>query len=68
MSNVDLPEPEGPTRPIASPRADIEIDVLEDMDAGRAAAEREIDPRQRDGRAGSEEMAFMQGNEFAVRS
>ena len=31
----------------------IEVDVLEDMNAGRAAAERKIDLRQRDSRTGS---------------
>ena len=43
ISRVDLPEPDGPTRPIASPRPILQVDILEDMNPGRAAAEREID-------------------------
>ena len=31
ISSVDLPEPDGPTRPTASPRADLEGNPLEDM-------------------------------------
>ena len=43
MSKVDLPEPDGPTRPTASPLPILQIDVFEDMDAGGAAPEREVD-------------------------
>ena len=40
MSRVDLPEPDGPTRPIASPLSYMQVDVFEDMNAGRAASQR----------------------------
>ena len=38
ISSVDLPEPEGPTRPVASPAAKRQRNTLEDMDAGGAHA------------------------------
>ena len=59
ISSVDLPEPDGPTRPTASPRAYMQIDILEDMDAGGAVAEREIDAGQRDRRRPAWEVSFM---------
>ena len=62
MSSVDLPEPDGPSRPTASPRPILQVDVAEDMNAGGAAAERQIDPAQRDRgrqRKDSPEMSFM---------
>ena len=40
----------------------MQIDVLEDMDARRAPAEREIDPGQRDGRAAVIEAAWGVGH------
>ena len=42
ISSVDLPEPDGPTRPTASP-ADCQADVAQDMHARRAAAETQVD-------------------------
>ena len=51
ISSVDLPEPDGPTRPIASPRPILQVDVFEDMHAGRAAPERQVDAGERDRRA-----------------
>ena len=51
ISSVDLPEPDGPTRPIASPRPILRSMSLQDMDARRAAAERQIDAGKRDGEA-----------------
>ena len=50
ISSVDLPEPDGPIRPIASPLAYMQVDVLEDMNAGRAAPERQVDAGERDRR------------------
>ena len=52
ISRVDLPEPEGPDQADRLAAADMKVDILEDMDPGRAAAEREIDLRQRNGRLG----------------
>ena len=48
MSSVDLPEPEGPTRPMASPLTYIQVDVFEDMNARRAAPQRKIDAAEGD--------------------
>ena len=60
ISSVDFPEPDGPTRPIASPRPICRSMILEDMNPGRAAAERQIDAGERDGRIRPQsEMSFM---------
>ena len=50
ISSVDLPEPDGPDQANRLAAAYIQVDIFEDMNAGRAAAEREIDPGKRDGR------------------
>ena len=50
MSKVDLPEPEAPTMPTASPFSDCQSDVPQDMHASRAAAETEVDAAHRDRR------------------
>ena len=44
ISSVDLPEPDGPTRPTASPLPISRLDVLEDMDARRAAPSVRLTP------------------------
>ena len=52
ISSVDLPEPDGPTRPTASPRPIFRVMSLRMCTRAAPRAEREIDPRQRDGRRG----------------
>ena len=47
ISSVDLPDPDGPSRPTASPRPIFRSMSLEDMHPRRAAAEREVDAAQR---------------------
>ena len=52
ISRVDLPDPDGPSSADRLAAPYIEVDVLEDMNAGRAPPERQIDAAQRHRRAG----------------
>ena len=52
ISSVDLPEPDGPTRPTASPRPILKEDALQDMNPRGAAAEAQIEVFEDDGLVG----------------
>ena len=45
ISSVDLPEPDAPTMPTASPLRDCQTDAAQDVDAGGPAAEAKSTPR-----------------------
>ena len=51
ISSVDLPEPDGPEQADGFAAPYIEVDVSQDMNAGGAAAERQVDAAQRNGGA-----------------
>ena len=50
ISSVDLPEPEAPTRPTASPRPIVRLTLAQYMHPGRALAEAQVDVAQFDRR------------------
>ena len=50
ISSVVFPEPEGPNQANRLAASYMQIDVFEDMNPGRAPAERKVDAGERDGR------------------
>ena len=68
ISSVDLPEPEAPTMPTASPLRDCQTDVAQDMHAGRASAEAEVDAAHRDRRKDHRAKSLKRGRTHMAHS